>query len=419
MEKLKTLDLFAGIGGFALGLEATRGFETAAFCEIEEYPVKILNKHWPNVPVYSDVRELTNERLRADGIGIDVITGGFPCQDISVAGNQAGIAEGTRSGLWSECARLLGEIRPRYAIFENVSALLNGERGDWFKRVLGDISALGYDAEWHCISASAIGAKHHRNRVWILAYPNGSQPQRGGLSIGMGQEHANIDSGGSIGDAKRDVAYPEHYGLPTEPKLRCNEKTSDNRGQDREKISGEFERESRPVDVHGIRRSDSRSKKRQGKAGRNSGKKKDVAHPRRELRGERDAEGVEACKTKRPHSKLFTESSGERRQNATHASSIRQQGPGEYVESLYAKAGKKGKTIDAIAGRVNGIWKTEPAVCGVADGVSHELYQGRVSTIKDANKSARLKALGNAIVPQIAQIIGEIILENENLESKK
>lgn len=170
--KFKVLDLFSGIGGFSLGLEKTGGFETVAFCEIEEFPRKVLNKHWPNVPIYEDVRDVTAERLRADGIVPDVITGGFPCQDISVAGNQAGIGEGTRSGLWSECARLLGEIRPRYAIFENVTALLSGERGDWFKRVLWDISQVGYDAEWHCIPASELGANHHRDRVWILAYPN-------------------------------------------------------------------------------------------------------------------------------------------------------------------------------------------------------------------------------------------------------
>ena len=168
---MKVLDLFSGIGGFALGLEAA-GFETVAFCEIDPYAQKVLKKKWPGVPIYEDVRRITADRLVSDGIGVDVITGGFPCQDISVAGNQKGI-DAKRSGLWSECARLLGDIRPRYAIFENVTNLLTGDRGDWFKRVLWDISSVGYDAEWHCIPASAIGAHHHRDRVWIVAYPNG------------------------------------------------------------------------------------------------------------------------------------------------------------------------------------------------------------------------------------------------------
>ena len=109
---LKVLDLFSGIGGFSLGLERTGGFETVAFCEIEKFPQQVLAKHWPNIPIYEDVRNVTKERLDADGIFPDVITGGFPCQDISVAGKQAGIGEGTRSGLWSECARILGEFRP-------------------------------------------------------------------------------------------------------------------------------------------------------------------------------------------------------------------------------------------------------------------------------------------------------------------
>ena len=97
-EKLKLLDLFSGIGGFSLGLERTGGFETVAFCEIEDYPRRVLARHWPEVPIYGDIRELSAARLRADGIRVDAICGGFPCQDISTAGPGAGI-EGERSGL--------------------------------------------------------------------------------------------------------------------------------------------------------------------------------------------------------------------------------------------------------------------------------------------------------------------------------
>ena len=168
---MKVLDLFSGIGGFSLGLERTGGFETVAFCEIEDYPRKVLAKHWPDVPIFGDVKELTNEQVGS----IDVICGGFPCQDISVAGKQAGIKEGTRSGLWSEVSRLVSEIRPKYVIVENVTNLLAGpseQRGRWFGRVLGDLASIGYDAEWHSVSASSIGASHKRDRVWIIAYPN-------------------------------------------------------------------------------------------------------------------------------------------------------------------------------------------------------------------------------------------------------
>lgn len=175
MAKLRVLDLFAGIGGFSLGLERTGGFETVAFCEIEEFPRRVLAKHWPGVPCYHDVRTLTGDILARDGIAVDVITGGFPCQDISVAGKQAGLADGTRSGLWSEIVRLVGELRPRYVIVENVANLLSGPSGRpgaWFGRVLGDLAECGYDAVWENIPASAVGAPHRRERVWLVAYPN-------------------------------------------------------------------------------------------------------------------------------------------------------------------------------------------------------------------------------------------------------
>lgn len=163
---MNVLDLFSGIGGFSLGLERA-GMRTVAFCEIEPFCRRVLAKHWPDVPIYDDVRSLTADRLRADGIAPDVICGGFPCQDISAAGKKVGI-RGERSGLWSEYARIIGEVRSRYVVVENVAALLS--RG--LDVVLGDLAALGYDAEWHCIPASAVGAPHRRDRVWILANPS-------------------------------------------------------------------------------------------------------------------------------------------------------------------------------------------------------------------------------------------------------
>lgn len=172
-RKLRVLDLFSGIGGFSLGLERTGGFETVAFCEIEPFPRRVLKKHWPEVPCYEDVRTLTAETLARDGIAVDVITGGFPCQDLSTAGKQAGMGEGTRSGLWSEIVRLIGELRPRYVVVENVANLLSGpseKRGGWFGRVLGDLAECGYDAEWQNIPGWAVGMPHERQRVWVVAY---------------------------------------------------------------------------------------------------------------------------------------------------------------------------------------------------------------------------------------------------------
>ena len=162
---MRVLDLFSGIGGFSIGLERA-GMTTVAFCEQDAFCQHVLAQHWPGVPIYDDVRTLTTDTLRRDGIAaVDVICGGFPCQDISLAGAGAGI-KGERSGLWSEYARLIGELRPRFVVVENVAALLS--RG--LDRVLGDLAALGYDATWDCIPASAVGAPHRRDRVWIVAY---------------------------------------------------------------------------------------------------------------------------------------------------------------------------------------------------------------------------------------------------------
>ncbi len=140
---------------------------TVAFCEIEPYCRAVLASHWPSIPVYDDVRTLNADRLASDGIVVDAICGGFPCQDISHAGFGAGLA-GERSGLWFEFARLIGELRPRYVIVENVAALLDRGMGT----VLGDLSRIGYDAEWSVVSACAVGAPHVRRRVFIVAYPD-------------------------------------------------------------------------------------------------------------------------------------------------------------------------------------------------------------------------------------------------------
>lgn len=178
MTKMKVLDLFSGIGGFSLGLERA-GMETVAFCEIDKKAQLVLKKHWPNVPIYEDV-----STLKGDEIGsVDVICGGFPCQDISTAGKGAGLA-GERSGLWYEFHRLIKEIKPKYAIIENVSAL----RSRGLEQVLRSLAEIGYDAEWHCITASSIGAPHRRDRIWILAYPSELQCNGSNNNTGISME---------------------------------------------------------------------------------------------------------------------------------------------------------------------------------------------------------------------------------------
>jgi len=196
----KVLDLFSGIGGFSLGLERTGGFNTIAFCEICPKARKVLSKHWPNVKQYEDIRGLNNEQLIADGIEADVITGGFPCQDISCAGKGKGI-KAERSGLWAEMFRLIRDVRPAWAIIENVSAL----RSKGLALVLQNISEIGYMCEWHCIPASAVGAPHQRDRIWIVANAmQQHETQRGECEITESQgDGGGIEQGRSKGDAER------------------------------------------------------------------------------------------------------------------------------------------------------------------------------------------------------------------------
>jgi DNA (cytosine-5)-methyltransferase 1 len=155
--------LFSGIGGLELGLERAGLGPVLWQAECDPYCLKVLKKHWPNVKRYTDVKDINEGAERPD-----IICGGFPCQDISNAGKREGI-EGSRSGLWSEFARIVRLLRPQIVVVENVTALLS--RG--MSRVLGDLATIGYDAQWDCIPAAAIGATHRRDRVFIVAYTKG------------------------------------------------------------------------------------------------------------------------------------------------------------------------------------------------------------------------------------------------------
>lgn len=185
---LRVLDLFSGIGAYALGLERA-GAETVAFCEIDPFCRRTLAKHWPNVPIHDDIT--TREFHEGEA---DIITGGFPCQDISIAGRGAGLS-GARSGLWGQLVRALRVVRPRFAIMENVANLLAGpsERpGGWMCRVLGDLAESRFDAEWDCVPAAIFGAPHERDRVWIVAH---SDSERCGEARGLRHRSEQVPSG--------------------------------------------------------------------------------------------------------------------------------------------------------------------------------------------------------------------------------
>ena len=173
---LRLLDTFSGIGGFSLAARWLGGYETVQFVERDPYCRHILRKHWPDVPIHDDI--CTYEPAAGSA---DVVCGGFPCQDISTAGKQAGIKEGTRSGLFYELMRVVRVVRPRYVVLENVSAITaNG-----LDTVLGTLAEAGLDAEWACIPAADVGACHRRDRWWCVAYATGRR--NGGSDQHTGQ----------------------------------------------------------------------------------------------------------------------------------------------------------------------------------------------------------------------------------------
>ena len=156
---MKIGSLFSGIGGLELGLERSRLGSVSWQCEIDPFCQRVLARHWPHARRFEDVRTVD-----ATAPSVDVICGGFPCQDVSLAGKRGGL-DAPRSGLWHEFARIIGELEPKIVVIENVLGL----RTSGLPRVLADLADLGFDAEWADLAASDIGAPHQRRRMFIVA----------------------------------------------------------------------------------------------------------------------------------------------------------------------------------------------------------------------------------------------------------
>jgi DNA (cytosine-5)-methyltransferase 1 len=187
---MKIGSLFSGYGGLDLAVMKVTGAEVAWHCEWDDAPSKILEKHFPGVPNYRDVTKVDFTQVEP----VDILTGGFPCQDLSLAGKRAGLKEGTRSGLWSEFARAIQEIKPKLVVIENVRGLLSAKADNGMEyteedlavingrpviramgAVLGDLADIGYDARWTGVRASDAGAPHQRFRIFIIAYPQSAR----------------------------------------------------------------------------------------------------------------------------------------------------------------------------------------------------------------------------------------------------
>ena len=244
---LKLLDLFSGIGGFSYAAERiVGGYETTQFVEIDSYCQSVLRKNFPNTPIHDDIKTFSAKPGQ-----FDVFTVGFPCQDLSVAGRQRGINDETRSGLFYESIRLLREVRPRFALFENVRNLLSHEKGETFQEVLFQIAKAGYDAEWSIISAKDLGACHLRERIWIVAYPNESNRREGRIFKNASNQgwETSEDRGKSIQSKDREartdntrqsdrvITNTNNNGSSSSKRNRINEETSSDSQKGENKIS--------------------------------------------------------------------------------------------------------------------------------------------------------------------------------------
>jgi DNA (cytosine-5)-methyltransferase 1 len=314
--------LFSGIGGLDLGLERA-GMEVRWQVEQDAWCQRVLAKHWPNVIRYGDIKTIDWTEVEP----VDLICGGFPCQPVSLAGKR--LAQEDERWLWPEFARCLRVLRPRFALVENVPGLLSAGMGD----VLGDLAALGYDAEWDCIPAAAVGAPHQRYRVVLVAYPE--RDIRGASRDDRSQP---LDRGGSF------LAHPQVFAQ--RPGLRPDESGGERRGR-----SGD------------------------------GGGERDVPDADRE-RCEEQRIGVTAA--------------------AEHATT-----------------------------ECGGWWATEPEFRRVADGISPELdgtgmnhwANGECHGVPRVatgvpNRVDRLRGLGNAVVPQVAEWVGRRIVEIQTLEEE-
>jgi DNA (cytosine-5)-methyltransferase 1 len=365
--KHKVLDLFSGIGGFSLGLQNTGGFETVAFCEIEPYCHKVLKKHWQDVPIYNDIKELDYDTLQADGIEPDVITGGFPCQDISVAGPGKGII-GERSSLWSEYARLIKDVRPTWAIIENVSAL----RSKGLALVLQNLSEIRYNAEWHCIPCTAVGGLHRRDRIWIIAYPmENSRCTLGQRSFIEGKNEDEVGEGNA-----------------NQYQRSSSTSRDDRRTQGKEEGTVGDSNNSRDRTpqrrAHRVRKEEDERWEGQSQS-RSSRSSSTVSNSM--------CEGLERSRFSTDNGRQDKEG-----QKGTYGSASKSSGIRGEPKHIVTR-----EQIERVAQYAKTQWAIEPNVGRVAYGIPNRVH--------------RLKGLGNAVVPQIPQFLGESILnfEKENI----
>jgi DNA (cytosine-5)-methyltransferase 1 len=387
------LDLFAGIGGFSLGAYwADMEFDKHYFSEVDPYAISVYRKRFPDAICLGDIKSI-GEELRLPH-GDWFFSGGFPCQDISIAGKGAGL-EGSRSGLWFEYARLIGEIRPKYALIENVGAL--AVRG--LQQVLCSLADVGYDAVWQDIRACDLGAPHRRERIWIIAYPHDWSP---------GSNHAtekqkirggeNAESRGICGDVADPGCPGFHQRRRSENAYESGERSG---GIFRNGLPGRREEERRPV-AYPKEQSGAVNGQKTSFSGRGGETMVDTGSPGLQTPGaEHPATGISGC--------------GEVSDTGYYWTVEWQRKLRKSQQTVRTGENHEGRAqIDEIGKW----WAVEPDVCRVADGLPPGLgrYEGRLAC-ESYKRRDQLKGYGNAVVPQIAMMIWQRIKECEEREA--
>jgi len=444
---VKLLDLFSGLGGFSYGLERV-GFKTVAFCDNNKYCNLVLQKHWKGIKIYNDVKKITKERLKADGIPTpDIITGGFPCQPFSVAGKQKGTSDDRY--LWPEMFRIIKELKPRWVIGENVKGLVNLQDGMVFETVCTDLEGEGYEVRAFNIPAAGVGAPHRRERIWIVAHRKESMVNTDDVRLEQHNETKKETSWwrtSTTFEPTSDVVNPNNDGSPATTQSRSFEKTSNNDQEGQNKTSksegtsgrernenmensrrtlqqrtelrekNEDEVKERYANQH--QRSGSTSESNVANANKSISRERQISRNlsdegRRtsEARGEslqsedrqtrtdnirsssEDVANAEGERTRENNERLRSRTSGTSRGQETSET----QEDVANAKRVYVQ-GQQDRSRQEQSRR-SGWWHVEPDVGRVAHGVS-----GRVH---------RLKGLGNSIVPKIAEEIGRAIMKAE------
>ena len=430
LVRLKLLDLFSGLGGFSLGLEKTGHFKTIAFCDNDKYCKLVLQKHWKEVKIYNDVKEITKKRLEADRVELpEIITGGFPCQPFSVAGKQKGTSDDRY--LWPEMFRIIKELKPRWVIGENVKGITNIQDGMVFETVCTDLEGEGYEVRAFNIPAAGVGAPHRRERIWIVAHRKKSMVNADNVRL---EQH---------NETKKETSR-WRTSTTFEPTSDVADTISNDKGRE---ISRSNEEERGIQEEHRQDDSSARITSRTSSIRQTNNGHEDVENSRRTLRqgtelreknedevGEgyanqyqrsgspsesnvANTEGyrwnsktqseMDEKKNRRKEGRRFNDSSEDvanAEQSRSSSESIRNIGSLEEESSREKERGNQSsiRTSTRSTDVANSSWwQSAPDVGRVAHGIP-----GRVH---------RLKALGNSIIPKIAEEIGNAIIKAERL----